>query len=232
MLFQQAVREVFREFCTKSSIHGVQYFFERRRHWTERSKLFFIDFRIQSITNKIFVDQNRSWWIIFFGLSVWLCGSSIQNIWIKWRQEPVTMTFTQKELKISDIPFPTVTICPETKAYAHKLNITSAYHLLKEQRENLTDIELGTAILESLWNSHSLAHLRNAQNFWLKSKVFFLDKICYSIRCFLQINPNGSINSSMSVQLSRWFWIWHKIYQRINLRDDPRHSAHLRRYDV
>lgn len=83
----------------------------------------------------------RFWWIVAFSLSVWLCGASIHNIWLKWHNNPVSMSFTEKEVPISAIPFPTVTICPETKTNVTKLNVTATYHTLMDNSMNLTDIE-------------------------------------------------------------------------------------------
>lgn len=168
----QAVKEVFKEFCAKSSMHGIQYFSEKKRHWSERylrvwvfvSKLLFtiphivrksILNMISSVWNefltvqfykiliiiKFLMIKIRFWWIVAFSVSVWLCGVSIHNIWLKWHKNPVSMSFTENEMPISTIPFPTVTVCPETKTYASKLNLTLAYHELLQGSGNLSDIE-------------------------------------------------------------------------------------------
>lgn len=105
------------DYCSNTTIHGVRYCTERRRHWTE-----------------------RCWWLIAIGLSVWFCGSSIRNIWIKWRDNPVTMSLTETLLPIPTVPFPTVTICPEIKTYKQKLDLTSLYGL-KIDEWDLSDIE-------------------------------------------------------------------------------------------
>lgn len=34
------MRTIFSEFCTNSTIHGIRYFTERKRHWTERWWIF------------------------------------------------------------------------------------------------------------------------------------------------------------------------------------------------
>lgn len=65
-------------------------------------------------------------------------------IWMKWHDNPVTIKITEKEVPISAIPFPTVIICPVTKNYKQKLNITSVYYALKDNLRNLTDIEYET----------------------------------------------------------------------------------------
>lgn len=79
--------------------------------------------------------------MVAFGLSLCLCGLSIQDIWLKWHENPVTMSFTEKPLPISAIPFPTVTICPETKTYREKLDVTAFYDDLNEQKANFTKLQ-------------------------------------------------------------------------------------------
>lgn len=81
----------------------------------------------------------RSWWIIGFTLSFWLCGSSIQNIREKWQSNPVTMSISEIDASVSAIPFPTVTICPETKTIIEKLDLASLNMLAT--LDNLTEIE-------------------------------------------------------------------------------------------
>ncbi|XP_055305956.1 pickpocket protein 28-like, partial [Sitodiplosis mosellana] len=105
----KVIADVLKEFCSNSTIHGVRYFTERRRHWTE-----------------------RCFWFIAIGLSFWYCLVSIQDMWIKWRACPVSMSFNEKDAPISAIPFPTVTICPETKAFKNKFEINPVYDSLME----------------------------------------------------------------------------------------------------
>lgn len=105
------------EYCSNASIHGVRYFTEQKRHWTE-----------------------RCWWIISICLSIWFCGSLIENVWIEWCDNPVKMTMTEKPLPISSIPFPTVTICPETKTYKSKLDLTHLNEMPKKMW-NLSEVQ-------------------------------------------------------------------------------------------
>lgn len=65
---------------------------------------------------------------------MWFCGMLIRNVWIKWRDNPVTMAMNEKQLPISTIPFPMITICPEIKTYKEKLDITYLHDLPKEYR--------------------------------------------------------------------------------------------------
>lgn len=66
--------------------------------------------------------SHRIWWLIAFGLSLWLCSSSIRTIWVHWMENPITITFTDREIPISAIPFPTVTVCPQVKVSKENLD--------------------------------------------------------------------------------------------------------------
>lgn len=59
-----------------------------------------------------------------FTVSLSLCGASIQNIWSKWNEDPKIMNFVEKSMSISSIPFPTVTVCPQTKVLSYKLDLS------------------------------------------------------------------------------------------------------------
>lgn len=52
----------------------------------------------------------------------------ILNVYIKWDQSPVIVSFAEKSTPVWEIPFPAVTICPETKANVSMLNFTDIYH--------------------------------------------------------------------------------------------------------
>lgn len=90
------------------------------------------------------MDLIRLWWVFAFGLSLILCGTLIRKVWIKWDQSPVIVSFAEKSTPVWEIPFPAVTICPETKSYMNKLNFTDVYHTMAAANEtpyNLTDDE-------------------------------------------------------------------------------------------
>lgn len=73
-----------------------------------------------------------------------LCGKLIHNVYTKWDQSPVIVSFAEKSTPVWEIPFPAVTICPETKAKVELLNFTSAYHTMNEATTppyNMTDEE-------------------------------------------------------------------------------------------
>lgn len=61
---------------------------------------------------------------------------------MKWHHNPVTIFLHDKEDSISNIPFPTVTICPETKTYKDKLDFVSLFELM------MSDIDLSLSEIE------------------------------------------------------------------------------------
>ncbi|XP_037031858.1 pickpocket protein 28-like isoform X2 [Bradysia coprophila] len=117
----QAAMGLFEEYCGSSTVHGVRYFTEKKRHWME-----------------------RLWWILAFALALFYCGKLIQNVYIKWDQSPVIVSFAEKSTPVWEIPFPAVTICPETKANMSQLNFTHVYHQIAATLKppfNITDEE-------------------------------------------------------------------------------------------
>lgn len=61
-----------------------------------------------------------------------VCGSLIKDVYTKWDQSPVIISFAEKPMPVWEIPFPAVTICPETKAKTDYINFTAAYHMMLE----------------------------------------------------------------------------------------------------
>lgn len=93
------------EYGLNSTIHGIRYMCDRKRHWLE-----------------------RLFWIVAFALSVFGCGRLIVNLINKWEQSPVIVSLSERSTPVWQIPFPAVTICPESKANISMLNFTSTYH--------------------------------------------------------------------------------------------------------
>ncbi|XP_037940845.1 pickpocket protein 28-like isoform X1 [Teleopsis dalmanni] len=88
---KKATSEIFYEYCSNTSIHGVQYFGQRR-----------------PITEQIF-------WILVFLVSIVCCFSLIMSVYHKWNETPVIVSFSEKTTPVWNIPFPAITICSETK---------------------------------------------------------------------------------------------------------------------
>ncbi|XP_005176877.1 pickpocket protein 28-like [Musca domestica] len=127
-----SLKEIYEEFCSNTSIHGFQYFGQRRQR------------------------KEVGFWIIVFIITIYLCTSIIVKIYMKWCETPVIVSFSEKSTPIWSIPFPAITICPETKRalkekdkdYGHLLASLQSYAAagqtlssnfsLKELHETLT----------------------------------------------------------------------------------------------
>lgn len=101
----EAVCAFFVEYSSRSSIHGVKYLGESRRHWTE-----------------------RIFWLVVLAMSAYACSLSVLKFYDKWQQTPVIVSIAEKSTPVCNIPFPAVTICPETKVRLAVVNFTNAYH--------------------------------------------------------------------------------------------------------
>lgn len=83
--------------------------------------------------------KKRFWWIFAFSLAMGLCSSTIQDTWTKWHVNPMIMSIAEKEASITEIAFPTITICSQTKALKSKLDWISIFGTKKPH--NITNTE-------------------------------------------------------------------------------------------
>lgn len=60
-------------------------------------------------------------------LSLYGCVGLIGNIYHKWDHKPVILSFNEQPTSVWEIPFPAITICPESKYRPECLNFTTAY---------------------------------------------------------------------------------------------------------
>lgn len=58
----------------------------------------------------------------------------------KWVRSPVIVTFATKQTPIWQIPFPAVTICPETKAKSSVYDISDGFYNFTENHEEVSPI--------------------------------------------------------------------------------------------
>ncbi|XP_077285587.1 pickpocket protein 28-like isoform X2 [Arctopsyche grandis] len=83
--------------------------------------------------------HDRIWWSVMFGLSVAACSHLILQVWVKWNQSPVIVSFAETSTPVWQVPFPAITICSETKARQSIYNFTEIYH---RDYDNLTEQEI------------------------------------------------------------------------------------------
>ncbi|XP_044258411.1 pickpocket protein 28-like isoform X2 [Tribolium madens] len=103
-----SVRSYFKEYCESTSIHGFKYLGEDRP------------------------ICERLWWAIIFVFCLSGCSFMIYTIYEKWDKSPVIVTFATKETAIYEIPFPAITICPETKTDKKKFDFGTALKRKKQ----------------------------------------------------------------------------------------------------
>ncbi|XP_049547443.1 pickpocket protein 28-like [Anopheles darlingi] len=108
-------KNLFLEYCSNSTIHGVKYF-----GW-KRCTLF-----------------EKIWWIATFILSLYGSSRMIQDIYEKWDEMGEVVSYIGKPTSVWEIPFPAITICPETKALSKYINFTEV--LLQLIENNHTEM--------------------------------------------------------------------------------------------
>ncbi|KAF2887320.1 hypothetical protein ILUMI_18853 [Ignelater luminosus] len=121
--FGKNLTEYFSEYSDNTSIHGVRYLGEKKRSIIERYFVF---------------SLHRLIWLVILVISLYLCISSIVQTYIKWKTSPVIVSFAKSPTPVWQVPFPAVTICPETKVRQRVFNFTDAYHKYNEDPENMT----------------------------------------------------------------------------------------------
>jgi Amiloride-sensitive sodium channel len=108
---------LFSEYSDCSTIHGIRYLGDKQRSWVE-----------------------RVWWIVVLCISMALCGVFIFKIYDKWDTSPMIVSFDERSTPNWQIPFPAVTICPETKVNSSMLNITEIYNMIVAGNDSLYNL--------------------------------------------------------------------------------------------
>ncbi|XP_050509577.1 pickpocket protein 28-like isoform X2 [Diabrotica virgifera virgifera] len=107
---------LFREYSKSTGIHGVSYIGEKRTYF------------------------EKIWWLIVFAIALSSCVYAILEVYQKWIRSPVIVTFATQETPIYSIPFPAVTICPESKTNQSLYNHTKVVRKLVDKK-SLTEDE-------------------------------------------------------------------------------------------
>lgn len=129
----------------------------------------------------LLISHFRIWWIVIFCISFYGCSQLILNIYTKWEESPVIVSFDEKSTPIWEIPFPAVTICPETKANASMLNFTNIYHHMmafENPPYNISDDEFRwMQAVAQICEAHTTDGFDLAQNFTNSSVVDRLKEV-------------------------------------------------------
>lgn len=155
-------REVFHEFCDASTIHGLKYL------------------KTSSIHEKVV-------WIIVFLISISFCSVQIHNIWQRWNQDPVIVSFNENLVPIIQIPFPAITICQQVKTQRNLFDYSA---VLEEVLTN--------GLEDSVISDYDL------QQFQLVASMCLKDRTTFEISPLLDLfnNFSQSITEDFMVDLA------------------------------
>lgn len=73
-------------------------------------------------------------------VSLYFCVTLVLRIYKKWETSPVVVTFATRETPNLMIPFPSITICPDTKSSPRKFDYAKYYRILKENKTLSPDV--------------------------------------------------------------------------------------------
>lgn len=82
-------------------------------------------------------DEDGHWfekvfWLVVFATSFIACSYLIKGTYVKWKENPVIVSFNERYSPVWKIPFPAVTICPEAKAQSDLVNISLLFAKTRE----------------------------------------------------------------------------------------------------
>lgn len=125
MSCMKSLKKSFAEYSEQSSIHSLGYIGKMDIHWSER---FF--------------------WIVAFFISLIACIYLMSSTYAKWQSAPILVSFNERATPAWQVPFPAITICPESKTSADVLDIDS---LIKSTMNNQRISDEEQMSLEALY---------------------------------------------------------------------------------
>ena len=112
-----------REFLESSTIHGLVYISTAKVGVRESG--LFNDDCLQTKTGKLL-------WFLIVCIGFMVASYLINSSYVDWQKSPVSTTITTHPL--SDLPFPTVTVCPPKGS-----NTALNYDLMRAHNDSMTD---------------------------------------------------------------------------------------------
>ncbi|XP_058456339.1 pickpocket protein 28-like [Malaya genurostris] len=144
------LKDLFHEYCSNSTVHGVSYISSRR------SLL------------------ERMWWLVVIVLALYGCGRLIGKVYNKWNANPVIVSLDEHPTPVWTIPFPAVTICPAAKIRSKLMNFTDSFYRFaygtRNETLNPTELDELLAVLQ-ICDRFFHSSLRNLSFDETKSKV-------------------------------------------------------------
>lgn len=81
-------------------------------------------------------------WVLALALSLAGCFYLIFKVYTKWDNSPVIVSFAETSTPIWEVPFPAVSVCPETKSRQREFNYTEIHHKYTDYKENATQTNI------------------------------------------------------------------------------------------
>ncbi|KOB66623.1 Gonad-specific amiloride-sensitive sodium channel 1, partial [Operophtera brumata] len=95
------IKDLCVEYARNSTLHGLRY-----------------------VTASGLTLIEKLFWMSTCLMSVALCGYFIGNVYQKWTTSPVIVSISEKLVSVNDVPFPSVTICPQIKTLSDQYNFS------------------------------------------------------------------------------------------------------------
>ncbi|CAH0703077.1 unnamed protein product [Spodoptera exigua] len=95
------VKQLMFEYANNTTLHGLPY-----------------------VTRNGLTRFEKIVWLIMFLASMCMCLFLISKVWFKWQTSPVIVTVSEQLVPVSMVPFPSVTICPQSKCKVSVYNFT------------------------------------------------------------------------------------------------------------
>lgn len=99
------------DFAATTTVHGLKHILNRQNSFIAKCVWFF--------------------WIF---ISFIFCIVLLSNVVSRWNADPLIVSLNDRPEPVWEIPFPAITICPETKAKTTVFNFTRYYHLLMKSK--------------------------------------------------------------------------------------------------
>lgn len=110
--------QIVHEYCENTTIYGLKYLGNPNRP------------RIEKL-----------WWIISMIGSLVVCGYFMCDSYNKWKTAAFIISFNDTYTPIEEIPFPSVTVCPEIKSKKKEFDFVKISKMFELNPDNITQNE-------------------------------------------------------------------------------------------
>ncbi|XP_044262774.1 pickpocket protein 28-like [Tribolium madens] len=124
---------------------------------------------LQAFTVFVTLEKNEQylkvWWITVFLICLTACIFSIYGVYKKWDGSPVIVNFANQGTPIYRIPFPAVTICPESKSVQNLFSYTKIMQKKLRHRNTTQDEDLKFEYMALVCKYHEKINYTNPKTF-------------------------------------------------------------------